>query len=390
MLYFFRWLFLIGGVLLLVCSSFMLIIHQQTPAERVFVGSRESGQLTYTLTRRDGSDQRILAVPEGAGNATIFTRSPAGRWYAIHAPTVNGSFLYSGQIDSDHLITLANTDSAFYGSYPLFSPNGRWILFTKGQYADRDLYVVPTNGQSPPYPLNTGSVTTETVILWTPDSEWIIYEIPNKDAIYRIHRQGGEPQYLADGELTYLTLAEKWLIIRREGMYYRVQFDGSRLKPLVDLAHPPIRLSILRQSLDAQWLFLEVLDEMGQHLFRVSGDGSQQHELFQTDQPFQVMLVTETAILLKREDMFYQSRFEQPLPVLLSEDDPQYRVLTEMIHPQGEQQVTMPVYQTVLSSATLELSDSTVQWHTLSGMGVGLVLISQLLTLRKLRSKRVS
>lgn len=122
------------------------------------------------LTLRDGeTGQMINTVPVGAGLfGTQPDWSPDGKLLVFARSTVNkdrgyaGSSIvtleYSGGTWQNAKVLVASTSAMDTNAFPMFSPDSRWIAFTKAVgSSDKNLkarlYIVATDGSSPPVEL---------------------------------------------------------------------------------------------------------------------------------------------------------------------------------------------------------------------------------------------
>lgn len=122
------------------------------------------------MTLRDGeTGQMINTVPVGAGLfGTQPDWSPDGKLLVFARSTVNkdrgyaGSSIvtleYSGGTWQNAKVLVASTSAMDTNAFPMFSPDSRWIAFTKAVgSSDKNLkarlYIVATDGSSPPVEL---------------------------------------------------------------------------------------------------------------------------------------------------------------------------------------------------------------------------------------------
>jgi hypothetical protein len=250
-------LFLLSLSLFLL-SIFLLIIRQQDPMQYSYLIYRQASSMRLTIWREDIQDVYVLAAPAGSIDASVSAVHPEGRWYAVRGSTPNGAQLYLGRLDSDYLIYLESPPVTVNPNVgQLFSPDGNWLLFSVAETsATRRLYIVPVKPRSDPYQLDAGVLSVFTRVFWMPDSEWIIYEIPSKNEIYRIHRSGGSPQLISTGEL-YSTqvFEEEWLLIEDSDALYLLKSDGMERLPVSVTADR--RIEIFGTLHERRWLQLE-------------------------------------------------------------------------------------------------------------------------------------
>jgi Tol biopolymer transport system component len=169
-----------------------------------------AGPVTYVM-RADGSHIRQLTAPAFSGDPAW---SPSGKRIAIEAdwgdyPAAEGiwtfPFRHHGLIGRDDAVrvTTAAPDAQF-DSEPQYSPNGRWIAFTRFRSAaESAIFRVRTDGthlqQLTAFEEN-GSAPD-----WSPDGRWIVYDThdvaiaPNAGNIVLMHPDGSGHRILIAG-----------------------------------------------------------------------------------------------------------------------------------------------------------------------------------------------
>ncbi|MBL8154514.1 MAG: PD40 domain-containing protein [Anaerolineae bacterium] len=165
----------------------------------VFTTSRDGFQELYTM-RPDGTDLQRLTNNTGL-NDLLARYSPDGRTIAYMTNYSVGDD--SGEIwvmNADGTQQRQITRNSYYDSQPIWSPNGRYIVFT-GATPDTSTDLFVYDFQTEFVRQITAQPTIDAAPVWSPDSEWIAFV-----------------SYTADG---------------LQSRIYIVRPDGSSLRPLV-------------------------------------------------------------------------------------------------------------------------------------------------------------
>ncbi|MDQ7034464.1 MAG: protein kinase, partial [Anaerolineae bacterium] len=105
-------------------------------------------------------------------------------------------------------------------SYPIASPDGRWIAFQSDRDGDFDIYIMNTGGGQ--LQRMTFNEVSDRIASWSPDGQWIIYTSdPDGDGLYELRRvtldgltdelilnngqRIGHPRYSPDGRYIIFT-----------------------------------------------------------------------------------------------------------------------------------------------------------------------------------------
>jgi Tol biopolymer transport system component len=138
--------------------------------------------------------------------------SPNGRWITYHSHIDATDDIYLIPADDPSSPRLISAHGHETG-WPRWSPDGRWIAFpsyTVDASGGRKsyLYVIPvdqeTGETASQQPVPMGDFPHDALQAeWTPDSEALIFEAaegPGRKALYRVPRDGGEPQRFHEWE----------------------------------------------------------------------------------------------------------------------------------------------------------------------------------------------
>jgi tricorn protease-like protein len=142
----------------------------------------------------DGQDRRELAADLTFGLVdAIDTWSSDSRFLATEVTLAGPARIVVADVDTGAGRVV--TPTGIVAHNPLWSPDGRWIAFTKDAGGVRSLAVIQTDGSG----MRTVSDTVMNVggpDTWSPDGMWIYFgDLDGR--IYRVNAAGGSPQRLS-------------------------------------------------------------------------------------------------------------------------------------------------------------------------------------------------
>lgn len=158
------------------------VTRQATPSGDLPVFTSDSSHIVFSRPSGGEEQSRLLdlyIVPSSGGDIRPYLMeasgagfSPDGRWVA-----------YTKHLPSHHVLWLSSTDDltqhieiAASGYTPRWSPDGRWLAFTTSNPngGDGDLWIVDAAGGSKPVNL-TNHFQQLYGLTWTPDSRSIVF-----------------------------------------------------------------------------------------------------------------------------------------------------------------------------------------------------------------------
>jgi regulation of enolase protein 1 (concanavalin A-like superfamily) len=120
------------------------------------------------------------------------------------------------------------------GSYPTWSPNGKWIAFDRGADNDYRLFIVPPTGGVPKLVRDDAFMAS-----WAPNSQRLAFHQPSDGSIRTIELKGGNETIVAErGNGPAWSPGGEWIAFEMDGDVWKVGVDNHG-NPLGD----PIRLT---------------------------------------------------------------------------------------------------------------------------------------------------
>jgi eukaryotic-like serine/threonine-protein kinase len=143
-----------------------------SPDGRILYGSYSDGNIW--VMDPDGGNPKQLTSDTGGAN--FYPRASADGHYIVFDSDRTGS-PQIWRMDGDGNNSKQLTDSLLQGSRPDCSPDGKWVVYSKGG-AERGVWKVPMEGGDP-VRLNDADVESPVI---SPDGRWIAYYYHNKEA----------------------------------------------------------------------------------------------------------------------------------------------------------------------------------------------------------------
>lgn len=225
-----------------------------SPHDDILPAWSPDGQWIAFCRRISGAENSIYIIPSRGGaerkvavGARGVSWSPDGNWFALaklpRPKQSGGLFLLSIKTGQTRELTAPHDAN---DSYPVYSPDGRWIAFTRLR-ADRDVFIVPSSGG------RTRQLTFDSIpklgrVTWTADSREIVYSGARENGgagLWRVSLARGAPRRIystldfagnpaISGKGDLLAYTESWIdtnIYRSDGPGFSAGVPGSFGEP---------------------------------------------------------------------------------------------------------------------------------------------------------------
>lgn len=211
-----------------------------TPDGRIAYRSNAGGNADIWVMNADGSNQKQLTVDARASRGLAV--SPDGRYIYFASDRAGRFNIWRVDADGGDLTQLTLGDDEFY---PQCTPDGRWVIYQRGEIEPR-LWKVPADGGDPVQLTQTRAVRPAV----SPDGGLIAYHYLDPDAdrlqwrIGVVSSEGGQPVKRFDFPPTVALRVVRWSPDRRSVAYanspgglsdiWLQPLDGSRPRRLTD------------------------------------------------------------------------------------------------------------------------------------------------------------
>ena len=198
---------------MLMATLVCLFFNQLFAQPRTIVFTRIGGyQIGLFVSRADGSDERPLLTSDSVDYNSVW--SPDGKWIVFTSERNGSADLYRVKLDGTGLERL--TDNPAYDDQAAFSPDGQQIVFVSTRASGTaDLWILDL-GTRKARPLTHGGGNFRPA--WSPDGKWIAF---TSDRGSPIQRDGGGQWWV------HLQIADIYLIRPDGSGLKRITNDGN-------------------------------------------------------------------------------------------------------------------------------------------------------------------
>jgi Tol biopolymer transport system component len=283
---FFRAVMLIAGTTSLALVAWLMILRADAATESsmiAFVSSRDDLRLELYTMFADGSGQRrILPLNDPSGQVIGPVWSPDGKWivFTLLEPSNTDAQLYRIRPNGDDLQQLTY-DSGLHVARS-FSPDSQWIAYHNTQ----NVFIMRADGAEQ-IQLTQDGINQNPV--WSPDGEWLVFlrQRPGVQSHFNIHRMridGSEARMLTPADFTDFNPAwssdGEWIVFGsdlgsnfRDG-YFRVHLDTLEMIGLGSRFSQQISTSHVNWSASGEWALYQARPEGNLDIYRTRADGS--------------------------------------------------------------------------------------------------------------------
>ncbi|MBD0347933.1 MAG: PD40 domain-containing protein [Thermoleophilia bacterium] len=163
----------------ILLSTFALALAIALPAGTAQTSAR---QLAVSITR--GGDSEIYVIREDGFALRQLTRNAASDYFPVWSPDGKRLLFVSDRDGDDELYVATASGAAVrqltrnrgVDTTPAWSPDGRRIVFASNRAGgEHELYVVNADGTSLRRLTNTSRIVMDTTPSWSPDGRWIVF-----------------------------------------------------------------------------------------------------------------------------------------------------------------------------------------------------------------------
>jgi tricorn protease len=162
---------------------------------------------------------RFARVPDISPDGTLVAFSYLGDVWVV--PTIGG-------------VARPVTMHEAHDTYPVFSPDGKWLAFSSNRHGSYDVFVVPVQGGKPRR--LTYDSASDIVSGWSPDGKNVLFassrgtDFPSNYQLYSVPVEGGRVRHLGldqGKEAVYSPDGKQIAYVRGQGLWYRKGYRGS-------------------------------------------------------------------------------------------------------------------------------------------------------------------
>lgn len=266
------------------------------------------------IARDEDNDATVTADAAATLTATLFVPTRTGLdpvgvrgtpQLGIPLRAVSGTLIFADIRGDTRTLEIVSLDLATWtetqltqdpnanNSYPIASPDGRWIAFQSDRDGDFDIYIMNTGGGQ--LQRMTFNTVPDRIASWSPDGQWIVYSSdPDGNGFYELRRvtldglndelilnngqRIGHPRYSPDGRYIIFTTGTD---PRNAGTWEIGRLD-TETNELVMLTNNNTRDASPIFSLDGQTILYITFDGADNAIATMDINGNNQQILYDT------------------------------------------------------------------------------------------------------------
>jgi tricorn protease len=162
---------------------------------------------------------RFARVPDISPDGTLVAFSYLGDVWVV--PTIGG-------------VARPVTLHEAHDTYPVFSPDGKWLAFSSNRHGSYDVFVVPVQGGKPRR--LTYDSASDIVSGWSPDGKNVLFassrgtDFPSNFQLFSVPFEGGRVRRVGvdqGKDAVYSPHGDQIAYVRGQGLWYRKGYRGS-------------------------------------------------------------------------------------------------------------------------------------------------------------------
>jgi Tol biopolymer transport system component len=195
-----RELVIFGGILLVIqIVAFILFGNSEDPERIAFMSDRE-GNFEVFVMASDGTEVTNITNDPSADGLPGWS-SDAESFAFLTSRDEQSASLY--RMDEQGLgLQLLVQDTAIIATPPIWSPDGTWVVYHRGDNVQVDIHIVDSNGEE--VREITGGGSLNRFADWSPEGDQILF-LSNREgqsAVYVVDLKGEDPTKLTDSQFS--------------------------------------------------------------------------------------------------------------------------------------------------------------------------------------------
>ena len=203
------------------------------------------------------------------GKRLLFADMDKGRWT-----------IFSLSLDDLTVHRLTDPVTASGDTEPAFSPDGKWIAFSRDTKDAPNVYVMPAEGGSPRAVTHWSENPILAGLSWTADSKSVVY---GGISLWRVRVSDGSRQQISNAMFSFSPYVQGNQLVYSESTWieniFRIEIDGLKLKEIKPLITSSRIDQSAQYSADGKTLTFQSARSGAFEVYRANADGSNQMQL---------------------------------------------------------------------------------------------------------------